>query len=181
MLSVDLTQKPDLKQSLTLEQRQSLAVLLMGNQELEQHLKTQLLDNPFLEEAYPAGAIAEDVPEHEHELDSDIKDSLAPELDFLGHAAIEGCQAHLLTLADRLAAQLGEMAQNDRMKRAGLAIIGMLDDDGFFRCDADWLEEKLGWPKGLAERALALVQSLDPPGIAARDLEECLRLQLEKK
>jgi RNA polymerase sigma-54 factor len=33
----------------------------------------------------------------------------------------------------------------------------------------------------LAERALALVQSLDPPGIAARDLEECLRLQLEKK
>jgi RNA polymerase sigma-54 factor len=59
------------------------------------------------------------------------------------------------------------------------AVIGNLDDDGRLRASAGEIAAMAGWPELEVERGIALVQGLDPIGVAARDLRECLYLQLE--
>ena len=66
------------------------------------------------------------------------------------------------------------------MREIGEAIIGNLDDDGALVATADELAAMGPWPVEEVERALQLVQSFDPIGVAARDLQECLLLQLRR-
>ena len=58
------------------------------------------------------------------------------------------------------------------------AIIQNLDDDGLLRVTLEDVAAMGPWPIEAVEKALALVQSLDPPGVGARSLSECLRIQL---
>ena len=58
-------------------------------------------------------------------------------------------------------------------------IIGNLNDDGYLCSSVEELARQSGAPEELVEAALAKVQQLDPPGVAARDLRECLLLQLD--
>ncbi len=64
------------------------------------------------------------------------------------------------------------------MREIGEAIIGNLDDDGYLVATVDELAAMGPWPTEEVERALKLVQGFDPIGVAARDLQECLLLQL---
>lgn len=59
-------------------------------------------------------------------------------------------------------------------------IIGNLDPDGYLRLGVDEVVEQLGVGPELVAQALAVVQRLDPPGIGARDLRECLLLQVDR-
>ena len=58
------------------------------------------------------------------------------------------------------------------------AIIGNLNDDGYLVASFDELSAMGPWPVADVERALKLIQGFDPTGVAARDLQECLLLQL---
>jgi RNA polymerase sigma-54 factor len=71
-----------------------------------------------------------------------------------------------MTLADPVTAEIGE------------AIIQNLDEDGLLRVELDEIAALGPYAPADVEKALLAVQALDPPGIAARDLGECLRLQL---
>src|SRR5262245_22011947 len=86
------------------------------------------------------------------------------------------------SLQDYLMHQLGELELNEEMMALCERIISTLDpkDGGYFRASLRDLLPPDAAPEQLqkAEKALALVQSLDPPGIAARDLRECLLAQL---
>src|SRR5205807_74026 len=64
------------------------------------------------------------------------------------------------------------------MREIGSAIVGNLDDDGYLVASFDELAAMGPWPVTEVERALKLVQAFDPTGVAARDLQECLLLQL---
>ena len=64
------------------------------------------------------------------------------------------------------------------MREIGSAIIGNLDDDGIWSRRSKSSPAMGPWPVDEVERALRLVQSFDPTGVAARDLQECLLLQL---
>ncbi len=64
------------------------------------------------------------------------------------------------------------------MREIGEAIIGNLDDDGYLVATVEELAAMGPWPTEEVERALKLVQGFDPIGVAARDLQECLLLQL---
>lgn len=59
-------------------------------------------------------------------------------------------------------------------------IIGNLEPDGYLRLTLDEVANQVGITKEIAEEALAVVQRLDPPGIGARDLRECLLLQVDR-
>lgn len=59
-------------------------------------------------------------------------------------------------------------------------VIGSLDEEGYFKGSLPDAAQSVGTSLETAEKALALVQSFDPPGIAARDLKECLLLQLDR-
>ncbi|WP_375290051.1 RNA polymerase factor sigma-54 [Qipengyuania sp.] len=81
------------------------------------------------------------------------------------------------TLAQHLADQIGAVARSDREAAIALRLVGELDDAGYFTGDMAVLAEDLGIARDEAERALGLVQALDPTGVGARDLAECIALQ----
>src|ERR671939_897325 len=74
--------------------------------------------------------------------------------------------------------QLSMQTDEPLMREIGSAIIGNLDDDGSLGASFDELGARGPWPVSEVERALKLVQGFDPTGVAARDLQECLLLQL---
>ncbi len=74
--------------------------------------------------------------------------------------------------------QLSMQTDDPLMREIGSAIIGNLDDDGYLVASFEELAAMGPWPVDDVERALQLVQGFDPIGVAARDLQECLLLQL---
>ena len=65
------------------------------------------------------------------------------------------------------------------LRRIGTEIIGNLDDDGYLRAENSEIAERCGVEPDQVEKVLALIQSFDPPGVAARNIQECLLIQLK--
>ena len=63
----------------------------------------------------------------------------------------------------------------------GQYLIDMVDDAGYLTGDLDAVADKLGAPRAEVEAVLAILQTLDPPGVCARNLTECLALQLKDR
>src|SRR5512134_659629 len=81
-------------------------------------------------------------------------------------------------LYDHLLWQLRMAEADDHTVEIGEAIVQNLDEDGLLRVPLEEVAAMGPWPIEEVERVLALVQSFDPPGVAARSLTECLRIQL---
>ena len=77
--------------------------------------------------------------------------------------------------------QLADLDLDEKRLDIALFIIGNLDRHGFFRAELDDICSYAGCDEEGAEEMLQMIQSLDPPGIAARDIRESLLLQLERK
>src|SRR5881628_1795742 len=82
------------------------------------------------------------------------------------------------SLADHLQWQLDMNVVSPRQKEIGRAIIGNLDADGYLRASLEEIAAMGPYTNEEVERALHLVQEFDPPGVGARDLKECLLIQL---
>ncbi|MEP7169684.1 MAG: RNA polymerase factor sigma-54 [Bacteroidota bacterium] len=84
-------------------------------------------------------------------------------------------------------AQLGICELDGRNYQIGLQLIGSLDDDGYLRRDLDAIVDDLAFSQNVTAtkeellEVLKVIQTFDPPGVGARDLQECLMLQLERK
>lgn len=85
------------------------------------------------------------------------------------------------TLPDYLHSQLSVCLLDDDTRDAAESIIGNLDEDGYLTTTLDEMAEQAGCTREVMEAALKAVQALDPAGVAARDLRECLLLQIESK
>src|SRR5580704_10590461 len=85
------------------------------------------------------------------------------------------------TLADWLREQLTLAVADPAGRMIGLYLIDLVDEAGYLGGDLAAVAEKLGTSVAEVEAVLAIVQSFDPPGIAARDLAECLALQLKER
>ncbi len=90
---------------------------------------------------------------------------------------IENTLSTSSSLADHLMWQLSLQTDDERLREIGAAIVGNLDEDGYLVASFDEIAAMGPWEVGDVERALQLVQSFDPIGVAARDLQECLLLQ----
>ena len=84
-------------------------------------------------------------------------------------------------LADHLAQQMSLVALGEPIRDAADAIIGNLDENGYLTEPMDEIAAACGQPLHIVEEALVEVQKLDPAGVAARNLQECLLLQLEHR
>ena len=82
------------------------------------------------------------------------------------------------SLTDYLDEQLRFAAEDPVIRRIGNEIIGNLDDDGYLRAEIHEIAERCGVSSDEVEKVLALVQSFDPPGVAARNIQECMLIQL---
>ena len=84
-------------------------------------------------------------------------------------------------LADHLEQQMSLVALGGPIRRAAESIIGNLDENGYLIEPLEEIAAASGQPMSIVEEALTEVQKLDPAGVAARNLQECLLLQLEHR
>ncbi|MBX6380551.1 MAG: RNA polymerase factor sigma-54 [Thermoflavifilum aggregans] len=88
---------------------------------------------------------------------------------------------------DYLLDQLGMLPLDERQQQIARQIIGSIDDDGYLRREASAIADDLSFSQNIitneqeVEQIIAMVQSFDPPGVCARNLQECLLLQLKRK
>jgi RNA polymerase sigma-54 factor len=196
-LHTKLVQKLILTPSL----QQAIKLLPMSTLELSDLLNQEMVENPMLEEVptedlQPAEAAQqEQKPEAEQQVNkTDTWDDQDYEYffgDYLDDGyrpkapqeikelpPIENTLSTSSSLSDHLLWQLSMQSDDPVTREIGTAIIGNLDDDGYLVASFDELAAMGPWSVEDVERALRTVQGFDPTGIAARDLQECLLLQL---
>ena len=192
---------------MTPQLQQAIRLLALSNLEIEAHISEALDSNPLLEmgevsreagesEAAPDADEHDAAPDFDGETALDVADhALDPErapgdADW-GRAAASGVGEDGLpdlenrtgeepTLAQHLSDQIGSAARDAREAIVAATIIGALDEAGYFIGDLHAIAAELDIAAAEVERALALVQTLDPTGVGARSLAECLALQAKE-
>jgi RNA polymerase sigma-54 factor len=212
-LKTGLYQGTQLRQELKINPRlyQAMDLLYMPLLDLQQHIKQEMLNNPFLELEEPAVSEEEITPDQQKEKDKEEKkdeidweEILLDGFDAGGRRAeyeereyYEPVTVETRDLYDHLRDQLMLLPLSVRQLLIGEEIIGNIDEDGYLTCPLDevqrslnhWIEdegateEETGEPMAPVtpsemEQMLRVVQGFDPPGIGARNLRECLLLQM---
>ena len=174
------------KQLLSAVQIQSLTLLSLTAQELTEYLQQQLLENPVLEQDEQQGgeaAAAYEPPRRESQ-DWEEEEYSAPRSSDAAYETFSDDRnpAFAQDDYDMVRALLLQLEMRCRHSEAQMqalrAVVYSLDDDGYLRAALDDLAERFGIAEELLEQALAEVQTLEPAGLGARSLAECLRLQI---
>jgi RNA polymerase sigma-54 factor len=95
--------------------------------------------------------------------------------------ALEGSLSQEISLKDHLEGQLTIAALDGASRLIGAALIDSIDEAGYCRADLDEMAARLGVPRGAVEEVLTVIQGFEPSGVGARDLAECLAIQLREK
>ncbi|HJY33967.1 MAG TPA: RNA polymerase factor sigma-54 [Vicinamibacterales bacterium] len=186
---------------LTPSLQQAIKLLPMSTLELKDLLNQEMVENPLLEEIPTEDAqvaeaqTTEEKPEEKKEpqradtwddadyqyffgeyLDDGYRPRAPQEVKEL--PPIENTLSSSSSLADHLSWQLSLQTDDSVIREMGEAIIGNLDDDGYLVASLDELAAMGPWPVEQVEQVLAMVQRFDPVGVAARDLQESLLLQI---
>ncbi|MDI6907075.1 MAG: RNA polymerase factor sigma-54 [Thermoanaerobacterales bacterium] len=188
---VRLDQVQTHKLVLTAELRQAMAVLQLPVTELEVFVNQQLQENPLLE-AEELGDEETPGPEGETGADEDGEPDWSQYFEDASDTGVtpapdrawdpvERVADRGATLQEHLLAQMRLTPLRPRDRRIAAYLIGNLDGDGYLQVDLETAGRQLGVPVPDVERVLSLVQTFHPPGVAARDLAECLRLQLVRR
>ena len=176
----------------------ALEVLRMQTFELRAFLEQQLEENPLLE--FEVEEPYEEAPEPSQTESNGSEEPQTNGLDeeWLSHWRISGeredsntddaweehlidqRQVHSQSLHESLRLQLGCLTLPEEERKLGEALIQALDEHGYLEGTLDQLAAELSVKLDQVEAALRLIQRLDPPGVGARDLRECLMLQLEQ-
>ncbi|MBS1490215.1 MAG: RNA polymerase factor sigma-54 [Bacteroidetes bacterium] len=202
MQKLSLTQS--LQQKLSPQQIQFIKLLQVPTAELESRIEEELELNPVLEEGNeeepesqpenePADEPENDATEAQDEID--IKDYLRDD-DYNSYKTYsddgddeeerEMPLATTSSLHETLLTQLGFLGLDDRQLAIGRQLIGSIEGDGYIRRELESIVNDLAFSQGIdttleeVESILKKIQSFDPAGIAARNLQECLLLQLDR-
>ncbi len=198
----------DLRQSqslvMTPQLQQAIKLLALSNLEIETFIGEALESNPLLEAGEMRAENRDAPPESDEPQISDSSSGDGNEAldidpgaldvdrdtgDWSAHSAgggdgegfdFENRSNEDLSLADHLEAQVGPAAPDPQTAFIARHIVGLLDEAGYLASDLREVAINLDVPLAQVERALALVQSLDPAGVGARSLSECLALQAKE-
>lgn len=129
-----------------------------------------------------------DISEYVHDGDDDVgdyklRDENYPEKDD-GKVIPHKVEASFMELMQQ---QVGMLNLNDKEKKIAIHLVGSLDDDGYLRRDIPSIIDDLAFRQNIDTSESELnsivlqIQQLDPPGVGARNLQECLLLQLKRK
>ena len=184
-----------MQQKLSPQQLLLMRLLQLPVTELEQRLKEEVEKNPMLEVNTEGGDMVESLPESSIE-DSGADEGIDTEDDDYSYRERQerdkNQDAHELvfiaeaTFGDHLLEQLSMRNLTPRQQTIAEEIVGSLDDAGYVGRDIELIANDLAFTQGIevspheVEEVLFEVQRLDPPGIAARNLQECLSLQLHR-
>lgn len=194
----------------TLSPQQVLLVKLLElpTVELEERVHAEILDNPALEEGRDPSEIAEDqandyptdpdadpdtnynedVSLGDYRTEDDIPDYKLQENNHSkGETPEEIPLSDNISFYETLKEQLDMQELTDEQKMLGEYIIGSLDDDGLLRKTTESIMDELAIYQGIytsekeLEHIISIIQDFDPAGIGARNLQECLLLQIKRK
>lgn len=191
--------------ALTPQLQQSIRLLQLSTIELEHELERYLLDNPLLERAddYAASGVSPAAADGQVQAPADTPDTAseqgsANEESWLGENPAplgspgsfddddddyQDVQAAAISLRDHLLSQLGLMTLCERDRVLVRCLIDALDDDGYLTQPLAELAESMPTEIEIAPEELQIalnhLQHLDPTGVGARGLHECLALQLQ--
>jgi RNA polymerase sigma-54 factor len=205
-MKTGLYQGTTLKQEMKINPRlyQAMDLLYMPLLDLQQHLKQELLNNPFLEMV--EGDVEETVEQPKDEKEQEKDDEIDWEEILLNgfetggrreeyeeREYYEPVSVDTRELGDHLHDQLTLLRLTERELLLGEEIIGNINDEGYLEAPLDEIVQSLndfmrdggeGWAgvdpyqASEADAMLEVIQAFDPPGIGARDLRECILLQL---
>lgn len=185
-INANLQQKLSTKLVIAPQLAQSLKILAMNSLKLESYVESCLEQNPLLER----------VPDADTPVEIEYKTDDALQLEFDGgweslhiNSQRDGDMVNVeaqprpedVPLYDSLHRQLGCEPMSEQTRSIACAIVDSLDDDGYYRCNPDETARICQSDATTIVQVLQqVVQSLDPAGIGARDLVECLLLQLRE-
>ncbi len=202
-----LTLSQTLGQKLSPQQIQFIKLLQVPTAELESRIEEELEVNPALEEGEEEEA---PLQTQEDSADTDFEEKKEEEVkpedeinvedylrddDFGGYKmqgdgeAFEDKEMPIstsATLNEQLLAQLGYLKLDERQIKIGEQLIGSIESDGYIRRDMEAIINDLVFAQNVEtdedelEEILFKIQDFDPPGIGARNLQECLLIQLER-
>jgi RNA polymerase sigma-54 factor len=203
LLDQKLQQK--LLQKLSPQQIQMIKLLEVPAMQLEQRIKKELEENPALEE----GPEDEEVPgEDDEEINTEQEEREQDEFgldDYLNDEDIPDYRLQVNNTSrdeerreeipfasgssfhENLISQFNLRVSTERGQALGEYIIGNIDDDGYLRREVENMVDDLAFLQNITtdteelDEVLKIIQDLDPPGVGARDLRECLLLQIERK
>ena len=185
-----------IKQGLELKQTQKLSPLQIQTiklielpiQELEQKIRAELEENPVLDDS-PSSSGDED-SEKDISIDEIREDDSIPSYNLKVRNWGPDQRPEYNTFSVResftqsLENQLGYRDLTQRQRQIGMFLIGSLDKNGYLRRDIDSIVDDLAFREGLetdageVEEMLSVIQEFEPSGIGARNLQECLLIQL---
>lgn len=181
-------------QKLSPQQIQMIKLLELPTLQLEQRVKQEIEENPVLEEQEKSNDTGDDEgAPHEVSMDDYLREDETPAYkSYVNNYSrddktrqvvlFEGCSMH-----DYLLEQLGYRDLPEEDFEIASYIIGNIDDDGYLRLDLQSVSDDIAFNYGNEvsieelEKGLKIIQSLEPPGVGARDIRECLLLQLDRK
>jgi RNA polymerase sigma-54 factor len=200
MLKQRLQQK--LLQKLSPQQIQLIKLLEVPTMQLEQRIKKELEENPILEEGREENPDGDDTrldsDEPEKEKDEISLEEFKDDYDIPAYRLNPRNRSHDdekvveipfsagISFRESLSNQLGMRIMEDHKQALGHYILGNIDDDGYLRRDLDSIVDDLAFSLNISttieelEEILLMIQEFDPPGVGARNLQECLILQLDR-
>ncbi len=203
MLNQKLQQK--LLQKLSPQQIQLMKLLQVPTVALEQRIKQEIEENPALEEASDdddeqardedqEDQQEDDKQDDEFDLEEYLDDDYIPDYKLTANNKSPDDDADRrdipfvsqLSFHESLITQLGLRPYTGNQYEIGMYIIGNLDDSGYLKRDVEAMVDDLAFSQNIQTtkeeilEVLALIQEFDPPGVGARDLQECLLIQLRR-
>ena len=200
---LNLQQKQKLQQKLSPQQIQYIKLLQLPTLELEQRIKDELEENPLLEEGLSDTEERQEEEMREHEDDRTTEEEDEFDWEELLNSAddLYGYKARVdygnedddrdmpmparSSIVETLRDQLALLELDERQELIADQIIGSIDEDGYLRRPPESIIDDIMFNSGVdvteeqIEEVLQIVQRLEPNGIGARDLKECLMVQLE--
>ena len=190
MLKQGLQQKQ--QQKLSPLQIQTIKLLELPTLELEQKIRKEMEENPVLDEITESADPEDDSPKN-ISLSEYPADDPTPSYKLYVNNQGKDIKPQYNTFSVResfqenLAVQLGYRKLDERSRSIAVFIIGSLDDDGYLRRDLESLSYDILLRLNIetneqeVEKILRIIQEFEPAGVGARNLQECLLLQLHPK
>ncbi len=188
-LGYDLTIEQSQKLVMTPELIQAIRILQFNIQELNAYVQEELLTNPVLEQEntpdvpLPEPVQGEDEPDWKDFIRKNSYEDVnyGQERDPGDDEKTDFYERHVssdATLPEHLMFQLQFMAKCDERFRIGRYIIESLDENGYMTSTVPEIARALDTEEGHVRSALKMIQRMDPAGVGASDLKECLMIQL---
>ncbi|MGX6445334.1 RNA polymerase factor sigma-54 [Neobacillus sp. K501] len=171
-LKAGLWQQQTLKLVMTQELTQAIALLQYSTQELTSFLENKALENPLLQ------VENKNIKPINPLIDRNRRGRKQTKTE---NEWIEQIAAKSATFEEHLISQLKINSFSDEQLRVIRHLIDNLDENGYLVCHSDEISARLGVSVDLVEDCIIVIQTLEPAGIGARNLQECLLIQVERE